>query len=564
MGRVKFCVALISFAVLSSGLVSLNECCELRINEASIEDIHEAFKRKELTSSQLVDYYLHRIEAFNPILRAVLEVNPDVRDQAEQADREREEDQERPLLHGIPVLLKDSINTKDKLNTTAGSYALLGAKVARDAHVVARLRDAGAIILGKATLSEWYGTRSTTMPLGWCARGGLAKNPYVELGSPCGSSFGSAISVATNMVAVSLGTETDGSIICPADHNSVVGLKPTVGLTSRAGVIQISPRQDSIGPICRTVSDAVHVLDAIVGFDPRDYEATKSAAKFIPSGGYKQFLNKEGLKGKKLGVVRNPFFDPCKGSNVISIFEHHLNVLRQRGATVVDNLEIENLSTILDPFQSGETTAVLAEFKLSINKYLQELIHSPVRSLAEIIEFNIKNPYLERTNEYGQDLLLASEMTNGIGKGEIEAIKLMEQLSQKGFEKLMKENELDALVTLGVNASTVLAIGGYPAITVPGGYDRNGMPFGILFGGLKGTEPKLIEIAYDFEQATLARKPPNPYSMQCQLSNRNVIVDRERPIQSIVHSILEANNIRIVSQHSSQHFPKHYMQNTAQ
>ncbi|XP_027353885.1 probable amidase At4g34880 [Abrus precatorius] len=512
MGRVKFCVALILFAVLSSGLVSLNECCELRINEASIEDIHEAFKRKEFTSSQLVDYYLHRIEAFNPILRAVLEVNPDVRDQAKQADREREEDQERPLLHGIPVLLKDSINTKDKLNTTAGSYALLGAKVARDAHVVARLRDAGAIILGKATLSEWYGIRSTTMPLGWCARGGLAKNPYVESESPCGSSSGSAISVATNMVAVSLGTETGSSIICPADHNSVVGLKPTVGLTSRAGVVPISPRQDTIGPICRTVSDAVHVLDVIVGFDPRDYEATKSAAKFIPPGGYKQFLKKDGLKGKKLGVVRNPFFNPYNGSNAISIFEHHLNVLRQRGATVVDNLEMENSSILLNPFQGSELKLLLAEFKLSINNYLQELVYSPVRSLAEIIKFNINYPNLEKTNEYGQDSFIASEMTKGIGEGEIEEIKLLKQLSQKGFEKLMKENELDALVTIGSNASMVLSVEGYPAITVPAGYYRNGMPFGIYFGGLKGTEPKLIEIAYDFEQATKTRKPPTRFS----------------------------------------------------
>ncbi|KAK7312239.1 hypothetical protein VNO77_35970 [Canavalia gladiata] len=508
MGRGKVCVSLILLAVFVRDLVNATECWGLRINEASIEDIQEAFTQKELTSSQLVDYYLKQIEALNPILGAVLEVNPDARDQAEQADRERQEDNDRSFLHGVPVLLKDSINTKDKLNTTAGSYALLGSKVARDAHVVARLRDAGAIILGKASLSEWYGTRSTTMPDGWCARGGLARNPYVESGSPCGSSSGSAISVATNMVAVSLGTETDGSIICPADHNSVVGIKPTVGLTSRAGVIPVSPRQDTIGPICRTVSDAVHVLDVIVGFDPRDSEATKSAAKFIPSGGYKQFLKKEGLKGKKLGVVRQPFLNAYNDSNVISVFEHHLNLLRQRGATLVDNLEIENISIILNPMQSGEMIALLTEFKLSINNYLQELAYSSVKSLADIIEFNFNHPDLEKTKEYGQDYLIASEMTNGYEADVIKAMNLMEQLSQKGFGKLMKENELDAVVTLGVDVSTVLAIGGYPAITVPAGYDSHGMPFGILFGGLKGTEPKLIQIAYDFEQVTKARKPP--------------------------------------------------------
>ncbi|KAI5388067.1 hypothetical protein KIW84_073958 [Lathyrus oleraceus] len=337
---------------------------------------------------------------------------------------------------------------------------------------------------------------------------GAPENPYVETKSPCGSSFGSAVSVATNMVTVSLGTETDGSIICPADHNSVVGIKPTVGLTSRAGVIPISPRQDTIGPICRTVSDAVHVLDVIVGFDPRDYEATKSAAKFIPSGGYKQFLKKQGLKGKKIGVLRNPFLIPYKGSKVISIFEDHLIVLRERGATVVDNLEVENLTTVLDPLQSGEMITLLPEFKLSINKYLQELIYSPVRSLAEIIEFNINNPILEKTDEYGQDFFMASEMTSGFGKSETEAVKMMDQLSKNGFERVIKENQLDALLAIGSNVSPMFAIGGYPAITVPAGYDNQGMPFGICFGGLKGTEPKLIEIAYDFEQSTNARKPP--------------------------------------------------------
>lgn len=509
------CVCLVLLAVAFKGLMNANaidKWSEFAISEATIENIQEAFTRKDLTSRQLVDFYLQRIEALNPILSAVLEINPDARDQADKADCERLEDHDRSFLHGIPVLIKDSIATFDKLNNTAGSYALLGSKVPRDAHVVSKLRDAGAIILGKTTLSEWYGVRSTAMPDAWCARAGFSLNPYVKSKSPCGSSSGSAISVATNMVAVSLGTETDGSIICPADHNSVVGIKPTVGLTSRAGVIPISPRQDTIGPICRTVSDAVHVLDVIVGFDPRDSEATKSAAQFIPPGGYKQFLNKQGLQGKKIGVLRDPFLIPYEGSDVISIFEDHLNILRERGATVVDNLEIENLSIILNPFQSGEMVTLLAEFKLSINKYLQELIYSPVRSLAEIIEFNINNPHLEKTNEYGQDLFIASEMTNGFGKREIEAMKMVEQLSQNGFEKLMKKNRFDALLTIGIDVAPMLAIGGYPAITVPAGYDSEGMPFGICFGGLKGTDPKLIEIAYDFEQATQARNPPHRFS----------------------------------------------------
>ncbi|XP_058767458.1 probable amidase At4g34880 [Vicia villosa] len=512
--KLSICMIVLLFAVTLRGLIvnAIDEWSNFAINEATIEDIQTAFNRNDITSTQLVDFYLHRIQTLNPVLRAVLEVNPDARDQADKADCERRENQNRSLLHGIPVLLKDSIATFDKLNTTAGSYALLGSKVPRDAHVVSKLRDAGAIILGKTSLSEWYGVRSSTEPEAWSARGGFAINPYVESKSPCGSSFGSAISVATNMVTVSLGTETDGSIICPADHNSVVGIKPTVGLTSRAGVIPVSPHLDTIGPICRTVSDAVHVLDVIVGFDPRDYEATKAAEKFIPSGGYKQFLNKQGLKGKKIGVLRNPFLIPYNGSKVISMFEDHLNVLRERGATIVDNLEVENLTIVLDPLQNGEMITLLPEFKVSINKYLQQLIYSPVRSLAEIIEFNINNPILEKTDEYGQDFFVASEMTNGFGKTEIEALKMMDQLSKNGFERVIKENQLDALLAIGSNASPMFAIGGYPAITVPAGYDNQGMPFGICFGGLKGTEPKLIEIAYDFEQATSARKPPPRFS----------------------------------------------------
>ncbi|KAL7002577.1 amidase [Sarracenia purpurea var. burkii] len=342
------------------------------------------------------------------------------------------------------------------------------------------------------------------------------QNPYLQSGNTCGSSSGSAISVAASMVAVSLGTETDGSIICPADYNSVVGIKPTIGLTSRDGVLPISLRQDTIGLICRTVSDAVLVLDAIVGFDPRD-KATKEAAKLIPAGGYKQFLNIDGLKGKRLGVVRNPFFALQNRSTGVPTFEHHLNTLRQRGATIVDDLEITNVEAILDPYQSGEAVAMLAEFKLAINDYLKELITSPVRSLADIIAFINNNPDLENAKEYGQEVFIAAELTNGVGEEERKAIETMENLSRHGFEKLMKENELDAMVTLGSGASAVLAIGGYPGISVPAGYDSSGMPFGICFGGLKGTEPQLIEVAYAFEQATLARRPPFPPSLELSL-----------------------------------------------
>ncbi|CAI0452281.1 unnamed protein product [Linum tenue] len=479
------------------------------MEEATIDQIQAAFAGNQLTSKDLVSFYLDRIAELNPSLRSVLEVNPDALDQAAKADLERSENQGRlGGLHGIPILLKDGIGTKDKLNTTCGSYALLGSEVAREAGVVDRLRNAGAVILGKASMSEWYRFRSFRMPNGWCARGGLPQNPYVKGADPCGSSSGPAISVAANMAAVAIGTETHSSILCPSDHNSVVGFKPTVGLTSRAGVVPVSPRWDTIGPICRTVSDAVYVFDAIVGVDPRDYKATKEASEFIPSGGYKQFLRADGLKGKRLGIVRTPFMDSVDDSTVLTTFNSHLEVFRQGGATVVDNLEIANVDLILQPFETGEIKVMMAEFKVAVNQYLQELVKSPVRSLADVIAFNVNNSDLEHMKEYGQDMFVEAEKTNGMGEKEMEAVQLMEDLSRRGFEELMRRNELDAMVTFGSDVTAVLAIGGYPGISVPAGYDSNGKPFGVVFGGLKGTEAKLIEVAYAFEQATAMRRPP--------------------------------------------------------
>ncbi|KAF5727832.1 putative amidase [Tripterygium wilfordii] len=487
------------------------------IKEASISDLQLAFRQNQLTSRKLIEFYIGEIRTLNPVLRGVIEVNPDAIHQADKADRERKAKAPVSLshLHGIPVLLKDTIATKDKLNTTSGSFALLGSVVPRDAGVVVKLRKAGAIILGKASLSEWTSCWSLRAPNGYSARGGQGKNPYVLSTDPCGSSSGSAMSVAANMVAVSLETETDGSILCPASSNLVVGIKPTVGLTSRAGVIHkptvgltsragvipISPRQDTVGPICRTVSDAVHVLDAIVGFDYND-GATRDGSKYIPYGGYKQFLNTNGLKGKRLGVVRNPFFELLEGSLPAQVFENNLQILRHGGAVVVDYLEIANIDVILNSTLSGEAVALLAEFKININAYLKELVVSPVRSLAEIIAFNENNSDLENLKEFGQERFLAAEATNGIGKAEEAALLNLERLTSDGLEKLVRENELDALVSPGPTVARVLAIGGFPGISVPAGFDKKGIPVGISFGGLKGTEPKLIEIAYSFEQAT--------------------------------------------------------------
>ncbi|KAL8137143.1 hypothetical protein V2J09_003144 [Rumex salicifolius] len=496
--------------------------------ELTIDQIHVAFTAKTLTCRQLVDHYLHRIESLNPLLRAVVEVNPDARDLADEADKQRNAGACLGRLHGVPVLLKDTISTHDAMGTTAGSYALVGAKVARDATVVERLRKEGAVVLGKASLSEWYKIRSIDhLPNGWCARSGQGVNPYVKSADPCGSSSGSAISVAANLVSVSLGTDTHSSIICPSDHNSVVGIRPTVGLVSRAGVIPLSPRQDTVGPICRTVSDAVHVLDSIAGYDPRDHEATQISSKFIPQGGYKQFLNIDGLRGKRLGIVRHPFVTSLHGSAVAHAFEDLLSILRQKGAVLVGDLEINNIDTILNPHKSGELTAMTADFKLTISKYLSELVTSPVRSLADIIAFNEKNPELENLREYGQDGLIEAEKMSG-NEEEIRRIKeSLDELCQLGFEKTMHENQLDAMVTPGTKAIPVMAIGGYPGITVPAGYDEEGKPFGMLFSGIKGSEVKLIEIAFGFEQATLKRKPPVFDSPEWQMMRMAVSTEKK-------------------------------------
>ncbi|RZR90116.1 hypothetical protein BHM03_00017940 [Ensete ventricosum] len=349
------------------------------------------------------------------------------------------------------------------------------------AELVERSRRAGP---GKLLDSLTYPPRAS---LAWCSVTyppvGM-QNPYVLSADPCGSSSGSAIAAAANMAAVTLGTETDGSIICPSDFNSVAGIKPTVGLTSRAGVVPISPRQDT-------------VLEAIVGFDQRDAVATKAASKYIPRGGYKQFLKLDGLRGKRIGILR-AFFSFSNGSFQQKVFEVHLNTMRQKGAILIDNLEIANLSIILDPTQSGEEVALLAEFKMALNSYLSELSSSPwIISLTQ-----------ERVEEFGQLVFLAAQNTAGIGPAEKSAIARMTQLSIQGLERLMMENKLDAVVAGDIGVTAVLAIGGYPGISVPAGYGNAGVPFGICFGGVKGSEPKLIEMAYAFEQATLYLMAP--------------------------------------------------------
>ncbi|KAL6639237.1 hypothetical protein ACP70R_022967 [Stipagrostis hirtigluma subsp. patula] len=474
-------------------------CSGFEFQEITINDaIQLGFKNGSLTSTALVQFYLDQISRLNPRLHAIIEVNPDALAQAARADAERSSGQYPGGLHGVPVLLKDNIATRDRLNTTAGSLALLGSVVKRDAGVASRLRRAGAVILGKANPSEWSNFRPVAN--GWSARGGQTLNPYVASATPCGSSAGPGVAAAANMAAVTLGSETDGSILCPSSWNSVVGIKPTVGLTSRSGVIPISPRQDSIGPMCRTVSDAVHVLDAIVGYDAFDAEATEAASKYIPHGGYTQFLKIDGLRGKRIGVP-TAFFNAIN----MMVYGKHLQTMRQHGAILIVGL---NIATNFRDLRNQESIAMNAEFKLSLNAYLSDLQYSPVRSLADVIAFNRAHPVQERLAQFGQPLLLAAQNTNGIGARERAAIQRLNQISANGLEKVMKQHQLDAILAPNSDASSILAVGGYPGIAVPAGYNRQGVPFGICFGGLKGYEPRLIEIAYAFEQATKVRKPP--------------------------------------------------------
>lgn len=370
--------------------------------------------------------------------------------------------------------------------------------------MVFKLRKAGAIILGKASLSEWADFRTFHMPSGWSARGGQCKNPYDLTADPCGSSTGSAVAVSANMVAVSLGTETYGSILCPSSSNSVVGIKPTVGLTSRAGVIPISHNQDTVGPICRTVSDAVYLLDEIVGYDIHDHEATKSAAHLIPKAGYKQFLKIDGLQGKRLGIVRSPDLSP--GSSKAVSFEKHLETMRREGAIMVESHILNDLLNI-----SNVTEEIVAEydFKHDLNLYLSELLQSPVRTLADIISFNIQHATEEELSRLGQEIFLRAQNTPGFHSQQYrEALERNHMLTKNGIHKVVEAYKLDAIVTLDEGIYTVLGIAGYPGISVPAGYTKSGVPFGLYFAGNRGSEPTLIEITYAFEQVTKIRTIP--------------------------------------------------------
>jgi amidase len=506
------------FAV-SAGTATATEAKSLEVVEASVADLQGAMSRGTLTSLQLINAYLARIKAIDksgPKINSIIELNPDAKAIAARLDRERKAKGPRGPLHGIAVLLKDNIATADRMQTTAGSLALLGEIAVKDAFIVQKLRDAGAVILGKTNLSEWANIRSTRATSGWSARGGLTKNPYALDRNTSGSSSGSAASVAASLATIAVGTETDGSITSPASIASLVGLKPTVGLVSRAGIIPIAPSQDTPGPMARTVADAAALLTVLAGPDEQD-PATREAGRYQQD--YTRFLDLNGLRGKRIGVVRNQFAG--QSDLVASVVEAELAVLKAQGALLVDIAEIPNAARYGD----SELAVLLFELKATLPKYLASYAPaSPIKSLADVIAFNAKNSTREMPY-FAQELFVSAQ-----GKGDLDSQEYKDALQnnlkfarEQGIDAVLAENQLDALVaptgelawltdfihgdSSGNSFTSPAAVAGYPHITVPAGFAR-GLACGISFVGKAWSEPTLIAMAYAYEQASRRRRPP--------------------------------------------------------
>ncbi|CAE6442977.1 unnamed protein product [Rhizoctonia solani] len=504
--------------------------------EASILELQSGLDRCQFSSVDLVKAYLARIEEVNlkgPKLRAVIETNPNAVLQAASLDAERKRGKKRSPLHGIPILIKDNIASKG-MNNTAGSHALFGSIVPGDATVTDKLRKAGAIILGKANLSEWMHFRDLYLAQGWSARGGQGTNPYYPGADPCGSSSGSAVATAIGLATASLGTETVGSLICPSSYNNVVGIKPTVGLTSRTGVIPVSSRQDTIGPISRSVADAAALLTAIAGRDNKD-NFTQTAPKKIPD--YTQFLNPAAIKGKRFGVPRDIFTnDAVTGNNPVinAEFDKALDTIRSMGGIIIDPID-SSLPSSFDSLQNNMASVLAVDFKVELNKYLKTLKSIPTRatSLAKLIAYNDAHQELEQPTGYeGQNIFLVSNMTSGYDSAYYDALRTNLALTrEQGIDALLKSYKLDAIVVPS-NGPMIIpaAIAGYPLITVPLGFHPDnttvvpssagpntvfpapGVPFGLSFIGTAYSEPSLIGFAYAYEQRTHTRLKRRAYT----------------------------------------------------
>jgi amidase len=489
------------------------------LDEVSIGELQQGMKSGKYTARSIAEMYLDRIEKLDrpgsgPGVNSVIELNPDALQIADALDRERSERGPRGPMHGIPVLIKDNIATADRMMTTAGSLAMVGAKPPKDSFVARRLRESGAVILGKTNLSEWANIRSSHSTSGWSGRGGLTRNPYALDRNPCGSSSGSGAATAASFCAVAVGTETDGSVVCPSSVNGLVGIKPTVGLISRAGIIPISHTQDTAGPMARTVEDAAILLGALAGTDPDD-SATANARG---EADYTRHLDVKGLNGARIGVPRKMFGIT---DAVDKLMQDALAAMKSQGAILVDPAEIPSLGK----FGDSEFQVLLYELKADLNKYLESLgPDAPVHSLAEVIAFNERNRDREMPY-FGQDTFIKAEEKGPLTeKAYLDALANdARQARTDGIDAVMDKFQLDALVapTSGPafvtdlidgdhdigGSSTPPAVAGYPNINVPAGSVR-GLPAGVSFFGRAYSEPTLIRIAYAFEQATRFRRPP--------------------------------------------------------
>ena len=486
------------------------------LDEVTIGDLQSNMASGNYTSRSITEKYLARIEEIDkqgPGLASVIEVNPDALAIAEALDKERQAGQVRGRLHGIPILIKDNIDTADRMQTTAGSLALLGSRPVRDAFVAQKLRDAGAVILGKTNLSEWANIRSAHSTSGWSARGGQTKNPYALDRNPCGSSSGSGSAVAANLCAAAVGTETDGSIVCPSSANGIAGIKPTLGLLSRSGVIPIAHSQDTPGSMGRTVRDTAILLTALAGVDPRDSATAASRGKVTD---YTQFLDANGLRGARIGVARKYF-----GFNdaIDQLMNNLIDEMKHAGAEIVDPADLPSHGK----FDDTEFTVLLYELKTDLNAYLAARPGAP-GSLKDVIDFNERNKEKEMPY-FGQDIFLKAESKGPLTSKEYtDALEANHRLTRKeGIDAVMDQFKLDAImaptgcpawITDWVNgdhapggSSNAAAVAGYPDISVPAGFVF-GLPVGLSFFGRAWSEPTLFKIAYGFEQMTKARKAP--------------------------------------------------------
>lgn len=500
--------------VLAPALVA----APFELEEVTAAELQAGMREGRWTAQSIAEAYLRRIEELDrdgPRLSTILETNPEALDIASRLDGERAARRVRGPLHGIPVILKDNVATADRMHTSAGSLALAGSVAPRDAFLVQRLREAGAVILAKANLSEWANFRSSHSSSGWSGRGGQTRNPYALDRNPCGSSSGSGAAASANLTALAIGTETDGSIVCPSSACGVVGIKPTVGLVSRAGIIPISHSQDTAGAMCRSVADAALLLGAMAGVDPAD--AATAASRGNARVDYATGLTPAGLRGARLGVARNFFgFDPA----VDAIMEESLRAMREAGAEVIDPTEFDSKES----YGGSEFTVLLYEFKADLNAYLAELGEGTPRTLAELIAYN--EEHREREMPYfGQDIFIQAQEKGPLTEKEYrDALARNQRLSRgEGIDAVLREHRLDAVVAptggpawltdlvvgdhFGGGSSRPAAVAGYPSVTVPAGYVF-GLPVGISFIGTAWSEPALLKFAYAFEQATRVRRPP--------------------------------------------------------